>query len=95
MSMMILSCTRGTEEGAGRRREGCGDLGLTSDEILGQGNIGTIDLYVCSTSPPGPCDKVVVGYHSPLENGNPRSSRMLKKPVSTGKVEVQAKVEQR
>jgi hypothetical protein len=43
---MTLSCTRGTEEGAGRRREQCGDLGLTSDEILGQGNIETIDLYV-------------------------------------------------
>ena len=27
-----------------------------------------------STSPPGPCDKVVVGYHSPLENGNPSPS---------------------
>ena len=68
---MILSCTRGTEEGAGRRRERCGDLGLTSDEILGQGNIDAADLYVLSTSPPGPCNKVTVGYHSPLENGNP------------------------
>jgi len=46
MSMMILSCTRGTEEGAGRRREGCGDSGLTSDEILGQGNIDAADLNV-------------------------------------------------
>ena len=27
-----------------------------------------------STSPPGPCDKVIVGYHSPLENGNLRPS---------------------
>ena len=24
-----------------------------------------------STSPPGPCDKAVAGYHSLLENGNP------------------------
>jgi hypothetical protein len=24
-----------------------------------------------STSPPGPCGKVVLGYHSPLKNGNP------------------------
>jgi hypothetical protein len=24
-----------------------------------------------STSPPGPCEKVVVGYHSIFENGNP------------------------
>ena len=23
-----------------------------------------------STSPPGPCVKVVLGYHSPLKNGN-------------------------
>src|SRR5947209_9218233 len=46
MSMMILSCTRGTEEGAGRRRERCGDLGLTSGEILGQGNIDAADLNV-------------------------------------------------
>jgi len=48
MSMMILSCTRGTEEGAGRRRERYGDLGLTSGEILGQGNINAADLHVSS-----------------------------------------------
>lgn len=24
----------------------------------------------CSTSPPGPCVKIVLGYHSPLKNGN-------------------------
>jgi len=46
MSMVILTCTRGTEEGAGRRREGCGDLGLTSDEMLGQDNIDAADLNV-------------------------------------------------
>jgi len=23
-----------------------------------------------STSPPGPCVKIVLGYHSPLKNGN-------------------------
>ncbi len=46
MSMMILTCTRGTEEGAGRRRERCGDLGQTSDEILGQDNIDAADLNV-------------------------------------------------
>ena len=34
------------------------------------------------TSPPGPCDKVVLGYHSPLENGNPSPGRMLKKSAS-------------
>jgi hypothetical protein len=27
-----------------------------------------------STSPPGPCVKVVLGYHSPFENGNPSPS---------------------
>ncbi len=43
---MILSWTRGTEEGAGRRRETHGDLGLTSDEILEQGNIDSADLCV-------------------------------------------------
>jgi len=48
MSMMILSCTRGTEEGAGRRRERCGDLGLTSGELLEQGNIDAAGLYVLS-----------------------------------------------
>jgi len=31
-------------EGAGRRREGCGDLGLTSDEFPGQGNIDVAGL---------------------------------------------------
>jgi len=46
MSMMILSCARGTEEGAGRRRKQYGDLGLTSGEILGQGNINAADLNV-------------------------------------------------
>jgi len=46
MSMVILTCTRGTGEGAGRRRERCGDLGLTSDEILGQGNIDAADLNI-------------------------------------------------
>jgi hypothetical protein len=46
--MMILSCTRGTEEGAGQRREGCGDLGLTSGELLEQSNIDAADLYVLS-----------------------------------------------
>jgi hypothetical protein len=46
MSMMILTCARGTEEGAGRRRERCGDLGQTSDEILGQDNIDAADLNV-------------------------------------------------
>jgi len=44
--MVTLSCSRGTEEGAGRRRKECGDLGLTSDEILGQGNIDAADLNV-------------------------------------------------
>jgi hypothetical protein len=77
MSMMILSCTRGTEEGAGRRRERFGGLGLTSDEILGQGNIDAADLNVCSTSPPGLCNKVVVGYHSHFENGNPSLSSLV------------------
>jgi hypothetical protein len=48
-----------------------------------------------STSPPGPSDKVALGYHSLLENGNPSPGRMLKKSVSRRKVEVQAKVEQR
>jgi hypothetical protein len=48
MSMMILSCTRGTEEEAGQRRERYGDLGLTSGEILGQGNINAADLHVSS-----------------------------------------------
>jgi hypothetical protein len=46
LSMVTLSCSRGTGEGAGRRRERCGDLGLTSDEILGQGNIDAADLKV-------------------------------------------------
>ena len=32
-----------------------------------------------STSPPGPCDRLTTGYHSPLENGNPSPGRMLKK----------------
>ena len=35
-----------------------------------------------STSPPGHCDKAVSGYHSFLENGNPKPSRMLKKSAS-------------
>ncbi len=34
-----------------------------------------------STLPPGPCGKVILGYHSPLENGNPSLSRMLKKSI--------------
>ena len=72
---MILSCTRGTEEGAGRRRERSGDLGLTSDEILGQGNIDMLQTCMFrSTSPPGLYDKAAAGYHSPLENGNPSPS---------------------
>ena len=33
-----------------------------------------------STSPPGPCDKVILGYHSLLENGNPKPK--LKKSIS-------------
>ena len=46
-----------------------------------------------STSPPGHCDRMVVGYHSPLENGNPSPGKMLKKSANTRKVEVT--VEQR
>jgi hypothetical protein len=70
-------------------------LGLTSDEILGQGNIDAAGLMFRSTSPPGPCNKVDLGYHSLFENGNPRPGRMLKKSTSKRKAEVQAKVEQR
>jgi hypothetical protein len=35
-----------------------------------------------STLPPGPCGKVIPGYHSFLENGNPKPGRMLKKSPS-------------
>jgi hypothetical protein len=38
-----------------------------------------------STSSPGPCNKVVVGYHSVLDNGNPQSGRMLKKDVGVAR----------
>ncbi|WHZ25628.1 MAG: hypothetical protein OJF51_000423 [Nitrospira sp.] len=31
-------------EGAGRRRDRCSDLGLTSDKIPGQGNIDIVGL---------------------------------------------------
>ena len=39
-----------------------------------------------STSPPGPCGKVISGYHSFLENGNPTPSRMLKSPPARGRL---------
>ena len=39
---IVLNTRNG--EGAGRRRETCGDLGLTSDEIPGQGNIDVAGL---------------------------------------------------
>ena len=39
---IVLNTRNG--EGAGRRRETCGDLGLTSDEIPGQGNIHVAGL---------------------------------------------------
>jgi hypothetical protein len=31
-----------------------------------------------STLPPGPCDKAILGYHRPLENGNPSPFCMAK-----------------
>lgn len=30
-----------------------------------------------STSPPGPYNKVVAGYHSPLNNGNPSPGALI------------------
>lgn len=51
-----------TEEGAGRRRNQCGDSGLTSDEIPGQGNIVAGLLYFDDSSR-GPGDEVIVAYH--------------------------------
>ncbi len=46
---IVLNTRNG--EGAGRRRETCGDLGLTSDEIRGQGNIDVAGLTVLIEAP--------------------------------------------
>src|SRR5690349_11928578 len=59
---IVLSSRNG--EGAGRRRETRGDLGLTSDEIPGQGNIDVPGPTVTPPSSRGPYDEVVQPYHT-------------------------------
>src|SRR4029434_497272 len=60
---VVLNTRNG--EGAGRRRETCGDLGLTSDEIPGQGNIDVAGLTFLSefASSRGPYDKAFPPSH--------------------------------
>jgi len=55
----IVLDTRKDEEGTGRRREQGSDLGLASDQIPGQNNIG-YGLYDSQTSPPSPCNEAPV-----------------------------------
>jgi len=52
----IVLDTRKDEEGTGRRREQGSDLGLASDQIPGQNNIG-YGPYDSLTSPPSPCNE--------------------------------------
>lgn len=42
----IVLDARTEEEGTGRRREQCSDLGLASDQIPGQNNIGYGPYYL-------------------------------------------------